>query len=107
VFANAWSEFVATIGDEFFRVVETDDAALGIQNDGSGDYGAEQRAASRFIEACDARPAEFASRAFESGAAKTSHEDGAILACRHGSGRQESGVSMENLKSWRMRAIRD
>ena len=80
VFANAWSQLSATLGDKFFGVVEADDAALGIQNDGSGDHRAEQRAAARFIEAGDARPAQFAGGAFETGATETSHRDGAILA---------------------------
>ena len=35
------SEFVAAVGDEFFGIVEADDAALGIENDGGGDYGTE------------------------------------------------------------------
>src|SRR6266403_1179930 len=47
----------AAFSGKFFRVVEADDAPLGIENHRGGDDGAKQRAASGFINAGDAQPA--------------------------------------------------
>src|SRR5216684_6890349 len=60
VFTNAESEFAAAFGRNFVGIVEADDAALGIENDGGGNDRAEESAAAGFINAGDARPAEFA-----------------------------------------------
>ena len=57
VFADAGGKLGATVGSEFFGVVEADDAALGIEDYGSGDYRAEEGAAAGFVEASDAEPA--------------------------------------------------
>jgi len=73
VFADARGQLGATIGREFFGVVEADDAALGIEDYGSGDYRAEEGAAAGFVEAGDAHPALLACGALEAGTALTSH----------------------------------
>jgi len=49
VFADARGELGATIGSEFFGVVEADDAALGIQDYGGGGDRAEKGAAAGFV----------------------------------------------------------
>src|ERR1700738_784155 len=84
VFANAGSQLGAAFRREFFGIVEADDAALGIEDDGGSDNGAKQRAAAGFIDACDASPAELARRSLETGRAKSVHELEGILACRDG-----------------------
>ncbi len=81
MFANARRELIAAVGDKFFRVIEADDAPLGVQDNGCSDDGAKQRATTSFIEASDARPPEFASSAFKMRATAASHEESAILAC--------------------------
>ena len=67
VFANAKGEFGAAVSREFFGIVQTDDAALGIENDGGGNDRTEERAAAGFVNASDARPAEFARGSLKTG----------------------------------------
>jgi hypothetical protein len=73
MFANAFGEYGATLGNQLFRIVQTNNAALGIQDDGSRDHRAKQRTAAGFIEARDTRPAQFSRLAFETGATETCH----------------------------------
>ena len=73
VLTDADGKFAAALRGEFFRIVEADNAALGIENDGGGDYGAKQRTAAGFIETGNASPAELPRRALEAGRAETRH----------------------------------
>ncbi len=66
----------AAFSGKFFRVVEADDAPLGIENHRGGDDGAKQRAASGFINAGDAQPAQLARRSLETGGAESAHYPG-------------------------------
>ena len=67
VLANAEGEFSAALVRNFFGVVEADNAALGIEDDGGGDDGTEESAAAGFVNAGDARPAEFARGSLKTG----------------------------------------
>ena len=67
VFTNAKSEFRTMIGRNFFGVVETDNAALGVEDNGGGNDRAEKSAATGFVNAGDARPAEFARGSLKTG----------------------------------------
>lgn len=67
VFTNAESEFAAAFGRNFLGIVEADNAALGIEDDGGGDDGTEESTATGFINAGDARPAEFARGSLKTG----------------------------------------
>jgi hypothetical protein len=73
MFLDAWSQLGAALGSKFFRVVEADNAPLGIENDRGGDNGTEERAAAGFIETGDAHPAELSRRSLETGGAETAH----------------------------------
>ncbi len=73
VFTDARGELGATIRSEFFGVVETDDAAFGIEDYGGGSDWAEEGAAAGFVDAGDAHPAQLAGGAFESGATLARH----------------------------------
>lgn len=92
VVADANGEFGAAISGKLFGIIETDNAAFGVEYDGGRDYGAEERAAAGFVNAGDARPAEFARRSLKTGRAKTAHIKECsldklpdrILACRRG-----------------------
>jgi hypothetical protein len=66
----------AAVGRKFFGIVEADDAPLGIENHGGGHDGAKQRAASGFINAGDAHPAQLARRSLETGGAESAHYAG-------------------------------
>src|SRR5690242_4194404 len=67
VLVNANSQLGAALRRKFFRVVEADNAALGIEYDRGGDDGAEERATTGFIETGDAHPAELSRRSLETG----------------------------------------
>ena len=67
VFTNAESEFRTMIGGNFFGVVETDNAALGVEDNGGGNDRAEKSTATGFVNAGDARPAEFARGSLKTG----------------------------------------
>ena len=71
--ADAWSKLAAPLGREFFRIIQPDNAALGIQNDRGGDDWAEERAAAGFIKTGDAHPAKLSGRSLETGRAETVH----------------------------------
>lgn len=71
--ADARSKLTAPLGSEFFRVVQTDNAALGIKNDRGGDNGTKERAAAGFIETGDAHPAKLSRRSLKTGRAETVH----------------------------------
>ena len=73
VLANALSELRAAVRSELLGVVETHDAALGIEYDGGGNHRAKQRAAAGFVEARDTSPAQFACCSFETRGAKSAH----------------------------------
>lgn len=73
VLTNAFSKFRAARGGKFFRIVEADNAALGIENDRGGDHRTEERAAAGFIETGNAHPAELSRRSLETGRAETAH----------------------------------
>ena len=73
VFANARSQFVASVGREFLGVVQADDAASRIQNDGGGDNRTKQRAPPCFIESSDAQPTALPRFALVPRATKSSH----------------------------------
>jgi len=80
VFADAEGKFGAAIGNEFFGIIQANDATLGVENDGGRDHWAKESAAPGFVNAGDARPAEFARRSLKTGRAETGHFPAAILA---------------------------
>ena len=82
VFADARGELGAAFGGEFFRIVEADNAALGIENHRGGNDGAKQRAASGFIDPGDAHPAQLARRSLETGGAESAHYAGDFSTAR-------------------------
>ncbi len=57
VLANALGEFIAALSGEFFRIIESNNAAFGIEDYGGGNNGAKERAAAGFIETRDTHPA--------------------------------------------------
>ena len=71
--ANARGKFRPALRGKFFRIVEADDAAFGIENDRGGDDRAEQCAAAGLIETGDAHPAELPRRSLETGRAEAAH----------------------------------
>jgi len=73
VFANAEGEFIAALGGELFGIVEAEDSALGVEDNGGGDDRTEQSAAAGFVDSGDARPAEFARSPLKTGRAETGH----------------------------------
>ena len=79
--ANAHGKLGAALRGKFFRIVEADDAAFGIENNRGGDNGTEERAAASLIETGDAHPAELPRRSLETGRAEAAH-CAAILARR-------------------------
>ncbi len=79
--ANAFAELCAAFGGKLFRIVQTDNTALGIENHRGGNHRAKQRAPSGFINAGDTRPTQFARRPLETGRAEPAHRVG-ILARR-------------------------
>lgn len=70
---NTSGEFRAALGGKFFRIVEPDNTALGIENDRGGDDGAKESAATGFIETGDAHPAKLSRLSLETGRAKSAH----------------------------------
>ncbi len=54
--ADAFGENEAALGIDFLGIVEADDAASGAQDDCGGDYRAEQRSATGFVESGDTKP---------------------------------------------------
>jgi hypothetical protein len=73
VLVNAHGKFGASLGRKFFRVIETNNAALGIENDRGGNDRAEERAAAGFIETGDAHPAKLSRLSLETGRAESVH----------------------------------
>jgi hypothetical protein len=73
VLVNPWSEFGTALSCEFFRIVETDNAPLGIENDGSSDDRAEERSTTGLVETGDAHPAKLSRLSLETGTAKSAH----------------------------------
>ena len=73
VFADACGEFRTAFGGKFLRIVEADDAALGIENNRGGDHRAEERAAAGLIDTGDAQPAKVSRRPLETGRAEAAH----------------------------------
>ena len=67
VFPNAEGEFAAALVRNFLGIVETDNTALGIEDDGGGNDRTEESATARFVNAGDARPAEFARGSLKTG----------------------------------------
>jgi len=67
VFTDAEGEFAAALSRKFFGIVEANDAALGIEDDGGRDDGTEKSTATGFVNAGDARPAEFARGSLKTG----------------------------------------
>jgi hypothetical protein len=80
VFPYARGKFRAALSGKFFRIVEADNAPLGIEDDGGGNDRAKQRSTAGFVNAGDARPAQLARRSLETGRAESAHWF-AILAC--------------------------
>ena len=70
---NARGKFRTAFRGEFFRIVEADNAAFGIENHRGGDDRAEERAAASLIETGDAHPAELSRRSLETGGAQAAH----------------------------------
>ena len=66
-------KFRAAFGGKFFRVIETNNASLGIENDRGGNDWAEERAAAGLIETGDAHPAKLSRRSLETGRAESVH----------------------------------
>ena len=73
VFADSNGEFCAAIGSELLGIIEADDAAFGVENYGGRDNRAEERAATGFINAGDARPAELARGTLNTGRAEATN----------------------------------
>jgi hypothetical protein len=73
VFVNACGKFGAAFSGEFLRIVEADNATLGIENNCGGDDGAEESAAAGFIETGDAHPTKLSRRPLETGRAEAAH----------------------------------
>ena len=73
VFVNALGKFGAAFSGKFLRIVEADNAALGIENNRGGDHRAEERAAAGLIETGDAQPAKVSRRPLETGRAEAAH----------------------------------
>jgi len=71
--ANTRGKFGAALRGNFFRIIEADNATLGIENDRGGDDGAKERAATGFIETGDAHPAKLSRRSLETGRAEAAH----------------------------------
>src|SRR5271170_4610221 len=63
----------AAFSGKFFRVIEADNAALGIENDRGGNDWAEERAAAGLIETGDAHPAKLSRLSLETGRAESVH----------------------------------
>ena len=76
VLANFLSELFAAIGSELFGIVEADDAAGGIEDNGGGENGTEERAAACFVETGDARPARLSRQPLEPRVAPSGHQSG-------------------------------
>jgi hypothetical protein len=70
---NPRCKLAAALRGKFFRIVEADNAALGIENDRGGDDRAEQGATAGFVETGDAHPAELSRRSLETGGAEPAH----------------------------------
>ena len=73
MFADAKGEFAAALRRELLRIVQADDAALGIEDDGRRNDGAEEGAAAGFVESGDAGPAELARGSLKTGRTSASH----------------------------------
>src|SRR5260370_19511210 len=73
VFADAWRKLHPAFASEFYRIVQADNAPLGIENHRGGNDWTKQRPASGFIDAGDAHPAQFARRSLETGGAESAH----------------------------------
>src|SRR3984957_503650 len=73
VLPDAGSKLCAALGSKFFRIVETDNAALGIKNHCGGDHGTEERAAAGFVETSDTHPAKLPRLSLETGRAESAH----------------------------------
>ena len=71
--ADAWSEIRAAFRSEFFRVIQADNAPLGIENDRGGEDRTEERTPAGLIEASDSHPAKLSRRSLETGGAQTAH----------------------------------
>src|SRR5260370_407219 len=65
-----------SIGSEFYRIVQADNAPSGIENHRGGNNGTEQRTTRGLINAGDAQPAQFARRSLETGGAESAHSLG-------------------------------
>jgi len=74
--ARAWSRMRG--GSELFRIVQADNAPLGIENHRGRNDRTKQRAASGFINAGDTRPAKVARGSLETGGAESAHYAGNI-----------------------------
>src|SRR5580700_672250 len=73
VFVNACGKFGAAFSGKFLRIVEAENAALGIENNRGSDHRAEESAAAGFIETGDAHPAKVSRRSLETGRAEAPH----------------------------------
>jgi hypothetical protein len=73
VLVDTHGKFRTAFSGKFFRVIETNNAALGIENDRGGNDWAEERAAASFIETGDAHPAKLSRLSLETGRAESVH----------------------------------
>ncbi len=71
--ANAAGEGLAALGGKFLGVVQADDAARGIQDDGGGNDRSKEGTAAGFVDSGDASPAVLARFALVAGRAKPPH----------------------------------
>src|SRR5208282_3805917 len=104
VLADALGKFRAALGRKFFRIVESDNPALGIENDRGRDDRAEKCAAASLIETGDAHPAELSRRSLETGRAEAAHWP-EILARRTGCTRllvtkRGNGIDLHGSARW-------
>ena len=81
--ANARGKFGTALRLKFFRIVEADDSAFGIEDDRGGDNRAKERAAPGLIETGDAHPAELPRRTLETGRAEAAHRAEILARCAY------------------------
>ena len=104
VLVDTHGKFRTAFSGKFFRVIETNNAALGIENDRGGNDWAEERAAAGFIETGDAHPAKLPRLSLETGRAESVH-CAKILARRAGWTRllvtkRGNGINLHGSAGW-------
>src|ERR1700690_1802397 len=73
VFVNAFRKLAPALGGQFFRIIEANDPALGIEDHSARHNGTKQGAPPRLIQSSNAQPSALARLALVSCTAETSH----------------------------------